>query len=252
MADMEPNTNFILISSAVEDEVLTLVKELKTPVLANVGGRKVISGEITGKQIMVVTTGPGVVNTAQALTSVIEKRVPGLLIQTGCAGVFSDCGAGIGDIGIAQCEIDTHIGIEPSERSMCVPADTLPFPIVTKNNNDITNRFPVNRDITKKAYGVICNAFKNTRTKTVTGPFITVSTITSTDKRARALYETYAPCMESMEGSSAAHIALHYNIPFVEIRAASNFVGKRDRDSWDLPLSFKRCNMAVLELIKNL
>jgi len=46
------------------------------------------------------------------------------------------------------------------------------------------------------------------------GPFITVSTITTTNARAHALFERFAPCMEQMEGAAAAHISMIYNIPF--------------------------------------
>lgn len=34
---------------------------------------------------------------------------------------------------------------------------------------------------------------------------------------------------EAMEGAAFAHIARLYKIPMVEIRAASNFVGERDK-----------------------
>ena len=53
-----------------------------------------------------------------------------------------------------------------------------------------------------------------------------------------------------MEGSAAAHIAIFYNIPFIEIRSASNFAGKRDLDSWDLNLAFKNASTAVYKFIQ--
>ncbi len=64
--------------------------------------------------------------------------------------------------------------------------------------------------------------------------------------RLKAVLHTFSAYMESMEGSGAAHTAIHYDIPFLEIRAASNFVGKRNRDEWNLPLAFERCAEAVL------
>jgi futalosine hydrolase len=41
--------------------------------------------------------------------------------------------------------------------------------------------------------------------------------------------------MESMEGAAAAHVAALYQVPMVEIRAASNRVGDRDKTRWDIP-----------------
>jgi futalosine hydrolase len=57
--------------------------------------------------------------------------------------------------------------------------------------------------------------------------------------------------MEQMEGSAAAHIAIIYNIPFIEIRSASNFVGKRDVDSWNPDLAFKNACNAVYKFIQD-
>jgi len=54
-----------------------------------------------------------------------------------------------------------------------------------------------------------------------------------------------------MEGSGAAHLSIHYDIPFLEIRAASNMVGKRDRSGWDLPLACRRSNEAVIIFLES-
>ncbi len=54
-----------------------------------------------------------------------------------------------------------------------------------------------------------------------------------------------------MEGSAAAHLAIHYNIPFLEIRSASNMVGKRDKAAWNLALAFERAAMAVFAFVRD-
>ncbi|MDO9263481.1 MAG: hypothetical protein Q7U02_05910, partial [Desulfosalsimonadaceae bacterium] len=84
------------------------------------------------------------------------------------------------------------------------------------------------------------------------GPFVTVSTITSTDQRANDLYQRFGSCMEQMEGAAAAHIALMYDIPFVEIRSAGNMVGKRDKSAWNLPLAFQNACIAVEAVVGRL
>jgi futalosine hydrolase len=55
--------------------------------------------------------------------------------------------------------------------------------------------------------------------------------------------------MENMEGAGSAHVSMHYHIPFLEIRSASNMVGKRDTSLWNLPLAFERASEAVFELV---
>ncbi len=42
-----------------------------------------------------------------------------------------------------------------------------------------------------------------------------------------------------MEGAAAAHVAALYQVPMVEIRAASNRVGDRDKARWDIPAAVR-------------
>jgi futalosine hydrolase len=86
--------------------------------------------------------------------------------------------------------------------------------------------------------------------KVLTGPFVTVSTITATEERAERLFNRFRPCMENMEGVAGAYIAKHYSIPFLEIRCASNLVGKRDRASWDLATACERGAKAAIAWLR--
>ncbi len=40
--------------------------------------------------------------------------------------------------------------------------------------------------------------------------------------------------MESMEGAAVFYAALRFNTPCVQIRAVSNFVEPRNRESWEI------------------
>lgn len=240
----------ILISAAVKDELQLLASKTLNLKPYSINNIEVFTGIINNKNIVFVITGPGVINTAYALTLVLEKTQPKLIIQTGCAGAFEDSGIKTGDIGVASCEIDVHTGIEPSEGEVYVPT-ALPFPLFTKNNTEYTNRFSTDEEFSDKVFLTLSKNNKQSF-KIVKAPFITVSTITATDKRKETLYRAYKPCMESMEGASAAHISILYDIPFIEIRSASNLVGTRDKNKWDLPLAFKNCNLAVLDILNNM
>ena len=237
----------IIVAAATYGEVTALIKKVEKTSVLRVGGRETVSGHIDGKPVKILVTGQGIVNTVQALTASVEDSRPGLIIQAGCAGAFKEAGLKIGDIGIATEEIDVHLGIEPENVNR--PLIELPFPVTTCNDLDIKNRYPIDNKRVDQACKSIKNILGGKDISFKKGPFITVSTITATDKRAERLYKWFAPCMENMEGSGAAHIAIHYGIPFLEVRCASNFVGKRDPDSWDLPLAFERGALAVLAVI---
>ena len=237
----------VLVSAAVPGEISFIKDAVISPVYSKIGGREILSGYIRDVPVQLLITGPGLVNTVQSLTAAIENKKPGLIIQTGCAGAFRESGLNTGDIAIASSETYIHLGIEPEKREL--PLEKLPFPIMTCNEIDITNQYAMDEKRVYRTFNILNKAFAGKKFQIRTGPFITVSTITATDRRAKALYKHFRPCMENMEGSGAAHTALHYDIPFLEIRAASNFVGKRDRDAWNLPLAFERCGMAVVEVV---
>lgn len=240
----------IIIVAAVYEEVALLVDRLKRPVMLNVGGRKIFSGHLERKPVNILISGPGLVNTVQALSAAIENSRPSLIIQTGCAGAFNKSGLQIGDIGIATEEIDIHLGIEPETEDQ--PLNELPFPLIKKDNIGIKNRYPFDQKLVDSAFTSVKEAFECSDIRVIKGPFVTVSTITATDKKARKLYEQFSACMEAMEGSGAAHLSIHYGIPFLEIRSASNLAGKRDLSSWNLPLAFERGALAVLEFVRYL
>ncbi len=240
----------IIVAAAVEGEVAGLVGRLGEPVVSHVGQREIISGYLEGKPVRILVTGPGIVNTVQALSAAIEDSRPSLIIQTGCAGAFKESGLGTGHIGIATEEIYVHLGIEPEDENQ--PLTELPFPLITRNNLEIKNRYPLDHELVHSAFNTLTTGFGGNEIQVIKGPFVTVSTITGTDKRARTLFEQFGACMEQMEGSGAAHLAIHYDIPFLEIRSASNLVGKRNRNLWNLPLAFERCALAVFEVIRGI
>jgi len=214
----------------------------------NIGGRPVFEGVLGEVPVRLVETGPGMVNTAQSLTAAIEAGTPDLILMTGCAGGFAAAGMKIGDIGIATEENDAHLGIEPNQEGP--PPEPIPFDLEVIDGVPVSHRIPVDRALPDKAVSALRDAFGNGPVNIVCGPFVTVSTVTATNRRAGRLYERFHPCMESMEGSAGAHVALHYRIPFLEIRCASNLVGERNRDGWDLPLACRRSGEAAVVWIK--
>ncbi|MFZ2632113.1 MAG: futalosine hydrolase [Desulfosalsimonadaceae bacterium] len=241
---------YILILAAVDAELADLRAKLENPSPVWVGKRNAISGKLSSRQVLLLTTGPGMINTAQALTAAVESRRPAMIIQTGCAGAFQGSGLQIGDVAVATLEIDIHTGLEPVNGSHF--PDDLPFSILKKEATEYKNHYPMNETLVEEVFGILQSAAAKGNFNVSNGPFVTVSTITTTDQRANDLFQRFGPCMEQMEGAAAAHIALMYDIPFVEIRSAGNMVGKRDKSAWNLPLAFQNACIAVETVVGRL
>ncbi|RJP37535.1 MAG: futalosine hydrolase [Desulfobacteraceae bacterium] len=250
---LKKHTPYILVSAAVPGEVDGLRSRMEASSQGSAGfAGQLLSGRIRETEVMLLVTGPGLVNTACALAAAIESRRPGLIIQTGCAGAFKASGLRIGDIGVATQEIDVQLGLESGTGDHFSMIRDLPFPVLKIDNAEYFNRYPVDAQWTDVAYHHLGRVFAATDIRVQKGPFVTVSTITATNHRAEHLYGAYGAIMEQMEGSAAAHVAAGYGISFVEIRCAANHVGYRDRKNWDLPLAFKNSSMAVYEFIQTI
>lgn len=250
----------ILVLAAVEEELAELAKSLDRPRREWIAGRSLVKGHLQGRETWLLNGGPGMVNAALALGGVIAGTSiadwPILVIQTGIAGAFPGTGLTLGDVAVATTETDASLGLEPADGGP-VP-DPLPFPVVTYPPGappppDATVRgkrpgsFLLNKIVRGKAMKALNASFPDH--PPVEGPFLTVSTVTTTAARAKALETAFSPVMESMEGAAAAQVTAAFGLPFLEIRAVSNMVGPRDRSFWDIPLAARNVQAAVSAVI---
>ena len=78
------------------------------------------------------------------------------------------------------------------------------------------------------------------------GTVLTVATVTGTQASVQALLTRYPDAVaEGMEGAGVAAAAAHHGVPFAEVRAISNLVGPRDRDSWRVPQALEALRGAL-------
>lgn len=239
----------LLVCAAVRPELEGLIQCLDHPAAHITGGREIITGTLEKKRVAVLITGPGMINTAQALTAVFEHDLPDIVLQTGCAGAFRQSGLGIGDIAVATQAINAELGVEALEDDMRL-THALPFAVLEGHSVDIRHAYPVNSLLAQSAFAILKRTYADTPVQVKPGPIISVATITASERRATRLYAQFAPVMEAMEGAAAAHVAFHYHIPFIEIRAASNDVAERDRRNWNLELAFERNAAAAAAFIR--
>jgi futalosine hydrolase len=240
----------ILIAAAVKCELANLIDLVERPVKFLIGGRNVVSGYISDRPVRIIITGPALINNVQSLTAAIEDSRPSMIIQTGSGGAFKTAGLDTGDIGIATEEIDIHLGLESESGSPLI--NELPFSVAVHDGHYLTNQYPLDRSLAETAYNILKKILTDKNIGLKKAPFITVSTITATDRRAEDLYREFKPCMENMEGAGAAMLGLYYQIPCLEIRTASNITGKRNIEAWNFPLASERASFAVYELIQKI
>ncbi len=240
--------NDILIVSATEKEVTGLLENSFIHSREKTLSEKTfISAHLNDRPYDLIITGPSVINTAHALTIALERNRPKIIIQTGYAGIFPESGLCPGDITVAEKEQYIHAGVESTSGS--VKLSHLPFPLVENMMSTASGTYSIDENYVKKAYAILLKTSLANECTISRGPVITVSTITSTLKTRTALFTTFSPLMEAMEGAASQHVASLYNIPFIEVRSGSNYVGDRDRKKWDIPLATKRLTSALCAII---
>ncbi len=223
-----------------------------------------------------VISGPGVFNTARALTACLEWFQPECILHTGIAGMFDSFGLHLGDAAVAVTDTYIHTGVDTCRSSTgqsaetdpkivqnrlddtaskitrghfkradpltglalqscaCgyqMPLDPLPFDLVAGQAMTRQGIYTLDPDLAGSSRDLLDRSLG---CRVVQGPFVTVSSITGSYEKAAALSQAFSPVMESMEGAAAAHVAALYQVPMVEVRAASNRVGERDKTRWDI------------------
>ncbi|ONH31835.1 futalosine hydrolase [Protofrankia sp. BMG5.30] len=174
--------------------------------------------------------------TATALATAQAAGEPfDLVVSFGIAGGFAGR-ADIGDLVIADALIAADLGAEsgvdapPGEPGQ-PPAPTASSDFLTLEQLGLgSSTLSPREEAVQALTGILAGTGRPVRT----GPVLTVSTITGTERRAAALALRFGPAAEAMEGYAVAVATAVYGTPFAEIRAISNTVGRRDRASWDV------------------
>lgn len=214
----------LVIIAATKIEVDLIIDQLSRKRELAIQGKSFYTGFIeNGLRAVISLCGVGKTNAAHGATLLIDRFKPDIVYNIGVAGSYPSSGLKIGDITIAEKEIYGDEGLITEDRKQkktCFfTMDKLGLPLAVINGINYYNEYPM----------LIPEGFKvqSSKFKIKTGNFITVSSCTSTLKRAREMQESFGAICENMEGAAVAHICALSGIPVVEIRGISNIIKDR-------------------------
>jgi futalosine hydrolase len=78
---------------------------------------------------------------------------------------------------------------------------------------------------------------------------ITVNTVHGCEERIAKTEERFRPQVESMEGAAFFYACKTAKISCLQIRSISNYVERRNRASWNIPLAIHNLNTEILKLL---
>lgn len=216
----------ILIVSATHFEVKPLLEYLKID--SPVTGMNPENRDDSQVSVDVLITGIGMVNTA-FMVSRHSLHHYDLVINAGVCGAF-DRSVPLGTLVHVTEDVLSELGAEDGESFLTYDQMGLPGKHIF--HASLNNSFPQIERLAK-----------------VKG--ITVNTVHGNEHSIERIKQIYSPDVESMEGAAffAACEGMKY---FVQVRAISNYVEKRDKSKWQMPLAIKNLNDFLIEMINEL
>ncbi len=216
----------ILIVSATQFEVKPLLDFLGIA-MPTIGINNA-NIDFEDKDIKVLITGVGMVNTAFMMGRYINSLYD-MVINVGVCGAF-DKQLELGQLVRVTSDVLSEMGAEDGEEFLTYDQLNLPGEHMFSENYTISNSLI---DSLKKVKG------------------ITVNTVHGNEVNIEKVYQLYHPDIESMEGAAFFAGCERTDNDFLQIRSISNYVEKRDKSKWQMPLAIKNLNDFLINFINS-
>ncbi len=181
-------------------------------------------------------SGIGLLAAGFALTKLALEDKPDLIIQAGVAGTFQADRA-LGTVVAIEEETIGDLGVEEDGKWK----DLFDLKLEKSSYHPFEKRKLPNQWLSK---------FNLLQLEEVSG--ITVNEISTNPERIQKLTKKYNPIVESMEGAALHYVGRESNIPFLQIRAISNYVGERNKENWKMKEAIENLNSVLLKYIDQL
>ncbi|MFN7012725.1 MAG: futalosine hydrolase [Bacteroidia bacterium] len=186
-------------------------------------------------KIDLLITGVGIHATAYCLGKFLSKKYD-FAINAGIAGSFNR-NLELGTVVNVYSDCFAELGAENDEEFLTV----FDLGLIGKNDFPFTNGVIENKWDLKNQ--TIDNLPK------VNG--ITVNKILGSEDTIDKVFQLFHPYTESMEGAAFLYACRLENIPCLQLRSVSNYVEKRNRNAWNIPLALQNLHKSILSIYDN-
>ena len=193
------------------------------------------SGSIGTGDVDVLITGVGIASTTWSLTKQVNMKPPDLVIQAGLCGCF-DHKITLGTVFTVKDDCFADLGVVEGKKWLSI--------------FDLELADPSTKPFTKGKLVNKSRVLKKINLKKVSG--ITINEITTSPVRISLYKKKYGTMIESMEGAAMHYVCLRENIPFIQLRAVSNYAGERNKKNWRLKESIQNLNQSLIKLLTTL
>lgn len=224
----------IAILAAMTDEISILKEALLKPVAHAIGDQLYYSGQLSGREVVLMQSGIGRVNAAMSTSLLLQAAKPSAVINTGTAGGL-------------------HADLRPGD---VVLADRLVY-------HDVDNgvwgyafgqvpQMPAEYLADAHLNGLAQKSVLLDEHKVMTGLVSSGESFVASDKQIKAIREHFPDiCAVDMESTAVAQVCYHFKTPVVVMRAISDTADHKAALTHEefLPLAAKTSSEAVLRLL---
>lgn len=210
----------LLIVAATWPEIRPFAEHVKAPV-NHPGG--IVEAKLN-PGIHLLVTGVGMVNTAFALGAAPLSNYR-TIVNAGICGAFNRT-LQLGELVVVKHDTLSEMGAEDGD-------EFIPY---TDLGLGGTNTYSCNAPVHAAFRGI----------KEVNG--ITVNKVHGSEATIAAAASRFSPDVESMEGAAFLRACSHLQSPYYQLRAVSNYVERRNRAAWNIPLAVSNLNAKLIEL----
>ncbi len=186
-------------------------------------------------KIGVQITGIGLTAAAYSITKGIFTHQPKLIVQAGIAGSFKAALLPAQTV-VIKSEVLGDLGVVEKEGFKSV----FDLGLAQKNEAPWKDGKLVN------PHTGLMNA---TNLQQIAA--VSVQQITTLPQQIAWYKAAFSAQVETMEGAALHYVALMENIPFLQLRTISNYVGERNKKEWKLPEAITELNIELQNLLIN-
>lgn len=181
----------------------------------------------------VLITGVGTAAAVYHLTNYLHRNKPSLIIQVGIAGSFDET-LELGTAVVISAERFADLGVQESNRWR----DVFDMQLTQLNELPYTNGWLIN------PYQQLLKSTSLPQVKS-----ITINEVTTSPNRILQLRDKYSPTIESMEGAAFHYVCLQQNIPFIQLRTISNYIGERNKEKWQMKQAIQNLSAPLVQIL---
>lgn len=222
----------ILVIAATEAEIALSIKHIEA------GAAQYKEGvfDYLGHHVSFCITGVGMVATAYKLTQRLCANNYDIVIQAGIAGSF-DRNIPLGEVVFVSSDRFGDLGVENGVDFQ----DVFTVGLIDEQEEPFDNGLLIN-PVSRDKYHL----------KLREVDALTVNTVTGSEETVTQKMSLYNCTLETMEGAALHYVCLLEKQEFIQLRAISNYVEKRNRAVWEIDKAINNLNDYLVNIIEKL